>query len=87
MAKSGGRRRPVTAAMDAVVSIDNSTAHLAGALDVPTHVLLPAHADWRWQMPTDGAGLYPSLRLHRQASPGDWFAVLTAIARALAGRH
>lgn len=75
------------AAMDAVVSIDNSTAHLAGALGVPTEVLLPFHVDWRWQMPIVGGGpLYASLRMHRQGKPGAWGPPIDAVAAVLADR-
>lgn len=60
------------AAMDAVVTIDNSTAHFAGGLGVPTWVLLPFAADWRWQAWRDDSQWYPRLRLIRQERPGDW---------------
>jgi ADP-heptose:LPS heptosyltransferase len=36
--------------MDLVVTIDNSTAHLAAALGVPVWVLLPFAPDWRWHL-------------------------------------
>ncbi|NJO35361.1 MAG: tetratricopeptide repeat protein [Rhodospirillales bacterium] len=37
-----------TAAMDLVISIDNSTVHMAGALNVPVWAMLPFVPDWRW---------------------------------------
>jgi hypothetical protein len=71
------------AAMDLVVTIDNSTAHLAGALGIPTWVLLPFAPDWRWLLARDDSPWYPSLRLFRQPKPGDWHAVIQKVLNAL----
>jgi Flp pilus assembly protein TadD/polysaccharide pyruvyl transferase WcaK-like protein len=57
-------------ALDAVVCVDNSTAHLAGALGVPTVLLLPFQADWRWQRGRETSPWYASLRLLWQREPG-----------------
>jgi Tfp pilus assembly protein PilF len=64
----------VLAALDGLITIDNTTAHLSGALGVPTALLLPQAVDWRWQCPTEkGNGcLYASHRLFRQSQQGDW---------------
>ena len=59
-------------ACDAVVSIDNSTVHLCGALGKPTFVLLPFSADWRWGLNSTQSYWYPSLHLYRQDSAGAW---------------
>lgn len=61
--------------MDCVVSIDNSTVHLCGALGVKTFVLLPFHADWRWFSSSEegeGSLWYPCVSIWRQTYPGDW---------------
>jgi tetratricopeptide (TPR) repeat protein len=71
------------AAMDLVVTIDNSTAHLAGALGIPTWVLLPFAPDWRWLQGREDSPWYPSLRLFRQPRRGDWEAVVQSIRSAL----
>jgi tetratricopeptide (TPR) repeat protein len=71
------------AAMDLVVTIDNSTAHLAGALGRPTFLLLPLAADWRWFHKRTDTPWYPSLRLFRQTQPGEWDAVIRNASRAL----
>jgi tetratricopeptide (TPR) repeat protein len=64
------------AALDLVITIDNSTAHLAGALGVPVWVLLPFARDWRWMLDRDDSPWYPTMRLFRQPKPGDWASVV-----------
>jgi ADP-heptose:LPS heptosyltransferase len=73
------------AAMDLVVSIDNSTAHLAGALGIPTWVLLPYAPDWRWMLGREDSLWYPAMRLFRQETMGDWGPVAERVKGALAG--
>jgi len=72
------------AAMDLVITIDNSTAHLAGALGRPVWTLLPFAAEWRWGTAASDTPWYPTMRLFRQRRPGDWAPVLAAVAAALA---
>jgi tetratricopeptide (TPR) repeat protein len=69
-----------TAAMDLVISIDNSTVHMAGALDVPVWVLLPAVPDWRWMLGRSDSPWYASVRLFRQPSAGAWAPVIDNVA-------
>ncbi|CAO3372000.1 tetratricopeptide repeat protein [Azospirillum argentinense] len=68
------------AATDLVVTIDNATAHLAGALGHPVWVLLSHAPDWRWLVGRDDSPWYPSARLFRQTRAGDWRAPLDAVA-------
>jgi tetratricopeptide (TPR) repeat protein len=67
------------AALDLVITIDNSTAHLAGALGLPTWLLLPYSADWRWLEKRADSPWYPTLRLFRQPQRGDWGSVIEEI--------
>ena len=67
------------ASCDVIVSVDNSTAHLAGALGKDVRVLLPFMPDWRWQLEGDRTPWYPSMKLYRQAQQGDWGDVLGGI--------
>jgi tetratricopeptide (TPR) repeat protein len=69
--------------LDLVITIDSAVAHLAGALGKPTWVLLHHAPDWRWQGEGNGSRWYPSARLFRQATPGNWDGVVAALAQAL----
>ena len=71
------------AAMDIVVTIDNSTAHLAAALGIRTFVLLPFAADWRWLQSREDSPWYPTVRLFRQPERGDWASVVQRVMRSL----
>jgi hypothetical protein len=72
--------------LDLVVTNDTSVAHLAGALGVAVWVALPFVPDWRWMLNRSESPWYPTMRLFRQESPGDWGAVLRKIAAQLAQR-
>jgi len=71
------------AALDLVITIDNSTAHMAGALGVPVWVMLPFVPDWRWLTEGASSAWYPGMRLFRQPRRGDWLPVVREIAREL----
>jgi len=71
--------------LERVITVDTSLAHLAGAMGKPTWVLLSAeNCCWRWQGARDDSPWYPSLRLFRQQTPGDWGPVMDAVRGALA---
>jgi hypothetical protein len=67
------------AALDLVITIDNSTAHMAGALGLPVWLLLPFAADWRWMERRVDTPWYPTMRIFRQPKLGDWQSVLADV--------
>lgn len=69
--------------LDLVVSVDTMTAHLAGALGVPTWTLLPREADWRWMLDRVDTPWYPTMRLFRQREKGNWDDVIDNVAEQL----
>jgi tetratricopeptide (TPR) repeat protein len=69
--------------LDLVISVDTSIAHLAGALAKPVWVLLPFVPDWRWLLDREDSPWYPTARLFRQESRGDWPTVIRRVAAAL----
>jgi hypothetical protein len=77
--------------LDLVISPDTMTAHLAGAIGLPVWLLLQHDCDWRW-MPevavAEGGRTpwYPTMRLFRQPSPGDWDSVIEQVLSALSAR-
>jgi tetratricopeptide (TPR) repeat protein len=67
-------------ALDLVISIDTSIAHLAGAMGKPTWTLLPAlKTDWRWMRGRRDSPWYPSMRLYRQRTPFDWGPIIDEV--------
>ena len=73
----------VMASLDLVVTCDTSVAHLAGALGRPVWVALKRDAEWRWLRGREDLPWYPSMRLFRQTSAGEWGGVFAAMAEAL----
>ena len=71
----------LVSALDAVVSVDNSTVHFAGALGVPTFMMLPVYAEWRWGNAAFGVSpWYRSVEIVRQREVSDagWCEVMSA---------
>jgi ADP-heptose:LPS heptosyltransferase len=71
------------AALDLVISIDNSTVHLAGALGQRVWTLLPSVPEWRWMLDRDDTPWYPTMRLFRQTQAGRWSDVMERVAKDL----
>jgi hypothetical protein len=69
--------------LDLLITVDTFLAHLAGALGVMTWLLLPEPCDWRWMQHRTDSIWYPSIRLFRQPTSGDWQAVIASVATAL----
>ena len=66
----------LVAQLDLIISVDTSVAHLAAAMGKPVWVLLPFVLDWRWMENRDDSPWYPTMRLFRQTTFGDWPGVI-----------
>jgi hypothetical protein len=71
--------------LDLVVTTDTSVAHLAGGLGVPVWVALPHAADWRWGVSGSTTPWYPTMRLFRQTTRGNWDSCFLEITQTLEG--
>lgn len=69
--------------LDLVITSDSAVCHLAGALGKPVWVMLSVSSDWRFLLDRDDCPWYPSMRLFRQRSLGDWAGVFQDVADAL----
>ncbi len=74
----------LVACTDAVLTIDNSTVHFAGALGRPTWLLVPTPSDWRWLRDAETTPWYDTVRIRRRAPGAPWDSVLARTARDLA---
>jgi tetratricopeptide (TPR) repeat protein/glycosyltransferase involved in cell wall biosynthesis len=72
--------------LDLVITVDTAVAHLVGALAKPVWTLLPFAPDWRWLLDREDSPWYPTMRLYRQPSAGDWGSVIDRVAADLS-RH
>ncbi len=73
----------ILASLDLLITVDTTTAHLAGALGRPVWLMLPFAPDWRWGMAGNATRWYPQMRLFRQPAPGRWDAVIGEVASEL----
>jgi hypothetical protein len=73
----------LVAPLERVITVDTAVAHLAGAMGKPVWLLLSHDPDWRWGWSGETTPWYPSMRLYRQTTPGDWRPVLDAVKRDL----
>ena len=69
--------------LDLVVCVDTAVAHLAGAMGAPVWTLVAQPADWRWLEARDDSPWYPTMRLFRQRSRGNWDEVIERVGEAL----
>lgn len=73
----------VVGQLDLVISVDTAVAHLAGAMGAPVWTLLPFAPDWRWLLDRRDSPWYPTMRLFRQPTWGDWPSVFVGVIEAL----
>ncbi|MEI9915508.1 MAG: tetratricopeptide repeat-containing glycosyltransferase family protein [Methylovirgula sp.] len=73
--------------LDLIVTCDTSVAHLAGALGRPTFLLLRKVPDWRWMLDREDTPWYPTMRLFRQRTRGDWDETMLRVADAAKALH
>jgi len=73
--------------LDLVITADTALAHLAGALGVRVWVVLQAVPDWRWLIGRTDSPWYPTMRLFRQSTPGDWPELFERLAAELTDRR
>ena len=72
-----GDTAAVIESLDLVIGVDTAVVHLAGAMGKPCWLLLSsAYKDWRWLYDRADSPWYPSMRIYRQPTPGDWASVL-----------
>jgi tetratricopeptide (TPR) repeat protein len=69
----------LVANLDLVISVDTAVVHLAAALGKPVWLLDRFDSCWRWLADRSDSPWYPSLRLFRQDSPGDWEGVVVRV--------
>jgi Flp pilus assembly protein TadD len=69
----------IVANLGLVISIDTSVAHLAGAMGKPVWIMLHKSPDWRWLLERDDSPWYPTARLFRQSSLGNWQDVVARV--------
>lgn len=69
--------------LDLVIAVDTSIVHLAGAMGKPVWTLLAFVPDWRWLLERKDSPWYPTMRLFRQPSSGDWATVFAEVTREL----
>ncbi|MEO5340316.1 MAG: tetratricopeptide repeat-containing glycosyltransferase family protein [Magnetococcus sp. MYC-9] len=72
--------------VDLLISTDTAVVHLAGGLGRPVWTLLHTAAEWRWLQHRLDSPWYPSMRLFRQQTAGDWNSLLAQVAVALEKR-
>jgi hypothetical protein len=70
--------------LDLVITVDTAVAHLAAALAKPVWNLIQFIPDWRWMLGRNDSPWYPTMRLFRQKTDGDWAGVIDEVARDLA---
>jgi hypothetical protein len=69
--------------LDLIVTCDTSIAHVAAARGRPTWIALKHVPEWRWMLEGEATPWYPTARLFRQKTRGDWSGVFAEMASEL----
>lgn len=72
--------------LDLVITADTMVPHIAGAMGKEVWLLLPFASDWRWLRDRDDTPWYPTMRLFRQPTPGDWGTPISRVIESLKQR-
>lgn len=70
--------------LDLLITVDTSTAHLAGALGKPVWILNRFDTCWRWLLERTDSPWYPTAKLYRQEKGEDWAHVIQRVKKDLA---
>lgn len=73
--------------LDLVISVDTSLIHLAGSLNKNSYLMLPWCPEWRWLLERVDSPWYPSIKIFRQESIGNWNSVIQKIKHAILNMH
>jgi ADP-heptose:LPS heptosyltransferase len=74
-----GETAAVISALDLVITVDTAAAHLAASLGKPVWLLVAYTSDWRWMLHREDTPWYPSMKIFRQKSPGEWAEVIDRV--------
>lgn len=77
--KNFGQTAALMDTLDLIVTIDTGIGHLAGCMGKPVWTLLSAIPEWRYLLLPDTGAWYPTMRLIRQPTPGDWDSVFAQL--------
>ena len=74
--------------LDLVVAVNHIVAHVAGALNVNTILMLPCVPNWRWEIThRHTSPWYKSVTIYRQETPGDWGSVVKKVKEKIQGKN
>jgi len=77
--KSFNDSASIIQAMDLIITVDTSLAHLSGALGKSTLILIPRNPEWRWLLDRQDSPWYPTAKIFRQPHSGHWETVIEDI--------
>ena len=69
----------VMESLDLIISVDTSSAHLAGALGKPVWILNRYDSCWRWLKGREDSPWYPTAKIYQQKHPGNWDEVIVRV--------